>query len=311
MADTIQRSPIPISRTPVAPLPWRVCTPRRKTPSRCHLSLNPPPKRPDPWIYETSVGQVAQFLAWQKSGGSSTPPTFWIPDAAWQLANPGWINPIQFWLPQCGINVYSSYDPNFPGPSPSPVIEVTLGNDTSVTAINTLVRLSASPIGIGRKKVPVAEQLVTVGPNQQVTVTFVTPPAVASQQWLGAYVDLYHPFDQNQANDQAISMWQGIDTTGSGGPGSIVSPAIIVVNEFSANTEQITLTIIPFLGVGVSNVPGPITLAPGQSATVQFDLTISAVFDGGSFLAPMATVVGLDAKGDFVGGFTIVGFVSD
>ena len=111
--------------------------------------------------------------------------------------------------------------------TPSSVIQVTVRDDNDVPAINAFVKLSMSYLGIGRKKVPVATQLVSVGANQAVTLNFPTPSNFLTdqdgnpQQWLGAYVDLQHRHDQNLANDHATSMWLGVDTSQAGGPGSI------------------------------------------------------------------------------------------
>lgn len=328
MAGFTQESPViapSVGRTRPGSSP---CAPSRRGPScSCKIALNPPPNRPDPWIYDTASGQAAQFAAWQASPATAPPPTFWIPNAAWQLASPGWINAIPFFLPVCGINLYSSLnttDRNGLPSAPSSVIQVTIGNNSSVTAINTLVKLSVSYFGIGRKKVPIASQLVSIPPNQSVTLNFPTPSSFLTetvtaggitlhnpQQWLGVYVDLQHPYDKNLANDQAISMWMGLGTTAQGGPGGVISPAFPVTNEFSSATEQITLSILPAAGVGISSQPGPITLNPGQVQYSGFNLTVPPTIDGGTFLAPLASVVGVDSKGNFVGGLTIVGSVND
>ena len=305
-----------------------LCAPLKRSACRCTIPLPNPPKRPDPWIYDPHAGQEAQFAAWPAAPVTPTPLTFWIPDAAWQLAAPGWAAPIAFFLPACGINLYSDLSPtarNGLPSAPASVVKVTVGNKNAVTSINTRVALSMSYFGIGRKRIPVAEQLVTIPPAQAVDVTFPLPPSFLNetvttadgvtvtnpQVWLGAYVHVSHPYDENPANDDAISMWMGIDTTGGGGPGSVVSPAIPVINEFSSETETIILTVIPSPGVSVSSPPGPLTLNPGQLNVSGCNLTVPPSMDNGTFLAPLATVVGVTATGKFAGGMTIVGSVND
>lgn len=289
--------------------------------SRCdsRLVLNPPPKQPDPWIYDTAIGQLQQFRGWQSNPGA-TPPTYWIPDAAWQLADPGWSTPIPFWLPQCGINLYSTYDPNVLPNAPSSVIQVTIGNDSGTSAGNTSVRLGMSYLGIGRANTPIAPpQTVSIGPNSQVTIPFPTPTNFLEdsdgtpQQWLGVYIDLENPHDSNLANNQAISMWMAMSTD------EPILPVFPIVNEFSASDESISLVVIPLVagvttlvdGAVVNGPLGPYPVAPGQSVFPSFELTVPPEVDGGTFLAPLATVAGFTASGMFVGGLTIVAAVND
>lgn len=285
----------------------------------CRLVLDPPPQQPDPWIYDTGFGQAEQFSNWQSNPGANAPPTFWIPDSAWQLANPGWIAPIPFWLPQLGINLYSTFDPNVLPSGPSSVIQVSIGNNSSASAINTSVQLGMSYLGIGRQKTPVASQNVSIGPNSQVSIAFPTPAAFLTdpngvpQQWLGAYIDLQNPHDANLANNSAISMWLAISTDGP------VEPMFPIVNEFSPNMELISLIVIPLVagvttlvnGLPFNGPLGPYAVAPGQSTGPKFQLTVPANVDGGTFLAPLATVVGITASGVFCGGLTVVAAVDD
>jgi len=285
----------------------------------CQLVLDPPPQLPDPWIYDTGFGQVEQFSNWQSNPGANAPPTFWIPDSAWQLANPGWPAPIPFWLPQCGINLYSTYDPNVLPAAPSSVIQVSVGNNSSASAVNTSVQLGMSYIGIGRQKTPVASQPIGIAPNSQVTISFPTPAAFLTdsnntpQQFLGVYIDLQNPHDANVANNHAISMWVAISTDGP------VAPVFPIVNEFSGGSESISLIVIPLVagvttlvnGVAVNGPLGPYMVAPGQSVFPSFQLTVPPNVDGGTFLAPLATVVGITASGVFVGGLTVVAAVND
>jgi hypothetical protein len=271
------------------------------------ITIYPPPKMADPWIYTTS-GLYPQLAAWQNSPTTATPPSFWIPNSSWQLANPGWPNPIAFFLPECGINLYSTTDPNWMPSAPSPNAQVTIGNAGPVTATSTQVQFSMSSFGIGRVKVPVASLPVNnLAPSQAITLNFPIPANFLTQQWLGAYVDLLPSYDKNLQNNNAISMWMAVDT--SSGP---INPTFPVVNEFSSTAEQITLSVIPTTGVTLSNLPAPVTVNPGQTKTVGFTVAaIPPAIDGGTFLAPLATVIGLDSSGNFVGGLTVVAAVND
>jgi len=183
-----------------------------------------------------------------------------------------------------------------------------------VSAINVMVQLSMSSFGIGRQMVPVASQFASVPAGQSVSLNFPTPPnfiGEGAEPWLGASVNLQHPYDQDLANNQAASMWMGIDIDTAAEPGGVLSPTFPVANEFSTATEEITLSIIPTAGVTVSNLPGPISLNPGQVQNAGFDLVQAPAMDGGTFLVPLASVVGIDSNGNFVGGLTIVGAVND
>jgi hypothetical protein len=196
---------------------------------------------------------------------------------------------------------------------------VTIGNNSGASAINTAVQLGMSYIGIGRQKTPITSQNVSIGPNSQVDIFFPTPasfltdPDKVPQQWLGAYVDLQNPHDANVTNNHAISMWLAISTDGP------VGPVFPIVNEFSTSSESISLIVIPLVAgvtVLINGAPaagplGPYVVAPGQSVFPSFQLTVPPNVDGGTFLAPLATVVGVTASGAFVGGLTVVAAVND
>jgi len=259
--------------------------PQQRT-CRCSIPLNPPPNRPDPWTYDKSTGQYAQFSAWQNSPGTVKPPTFWI---------------------KASIDPYSTMDPLQLPSGPSPFVLVTVGNNSNVPAINALVQLSMSAIGIGRVKVPVASQYASIPAQQSVSLSFVVPPSFLNQQYLGVYVDITHPYDSNLLNNHAISMWEGLALDLPPVPPATVT----VVNEFSTQTETISLTIIPAAGVVVTGAPGPVVVAPGQSVNSSFNLQPAPWMDGGTFLCELATVVGTNASGSIVGGLTIVGAVND
>jgi hypothetical protein len=106
-------------------------------------------------------------------------------------------------------------------------------------------------------------------------------------------------------------MWMGVEIDVVTSAGGVLSPTFPVANEFSAAAEQVTLSIIPAAGVTVSNLPGPITVNPGLVQNSGFDLIPAPTMDGGTFLVPLASVVGVDSKSNFVGGLTIVGAVND
>jgi hypothetical protein len=269
----------------------------------CAIPLNPPPKTPDPWTYDKAISQYAQFTQWQSAPVTAKAPTFWI---------------------QASIDLYSTMPQRQLPPAPSPFVLVTVGNNSNVAAVNALVQLSMSYQGIGRVKVPVTSQYATIESQQTITLSFNVPASFLNQtvtiqtaggpetiqvpqQFLGVYIDVQHPYDSNVLNNHAISMWQGLDIAG----GDVVSPAIRVLNEFSTQTETITLTIIPAKGVIVSGAPGPIVIAPGQEVVTGFNLTIPPWMDGGTFLVEIATVVGTTASGAIVGGVTVVGAVND
>lgn len=284
----------------------------------CSISLDSPPKRPDPWIYDVTSGQVAQFAAFQASPGSAAPPAFWIPNRGWEYP-PGTTMPFAFFLPNCGVNLYSTYPPNAPPPALSPTVQVTVGNNGGVTAVNTLVRLSMSYLGIGRKRVPVGSQLVTIPANGQVTLDIPIPasflaadPLTRLQNWLGVNVDVEHPHDQNLANDHTVSMWlaPGGEFATVGGAG--VDLSVPVFNEFSSGTEVVTFAVIPAQGAVVTGVPAPVSLSPGQWQWVAVSLTVPAAFSNpGAFLAPLATIVGVDSRGNFIDGLTFVGYANN
>ncbi len=221
--------------------------------------------------------------------------------------------------------MYSTSNPNVLPNTPSEVIAVTIGNDGGASAVNVSVQLSISPLGIGYKKVPVASQPTSLAQNSQVTLAFATPTALlqsaggASMPWYGAYVDLQFLDDSDLANNHAISMWLAIDSQSDSGPSGGLTPNFPVVNQFSSSTESVTLYVVPLIpGVAVlangapsNGVLGPYSLFPGQSMVPNFQLTVPANVDGGTFLAPLASVVGVTATGQFIGGLTIVCAVND
>jgi hypothetical protein len=305
---------------------WPSCTAIAETSAcTCSLNINPQPLRADPWIYDTVNSQVSQFTAWKLNPTGAAPPTFWMPNSAWQLASPGWINPIPFWLPLCGINQYPGSDANeMPlalSPANAPSFEVTVGNDGAVAAVNVAVQPRVSLLNIGGKKLPLPAQTIgSLAPSAQQTLSFALPAAFlanlanTTQRWYGVDVDLAFASDANVTNNQGSSMWMALGQ-GEG----VVTPSFQIVNEFSSAPDSVTLYVAPLVaGVGIvvngaasNGILGPYPLAPGQSVTPNFGLTVPPNVDGGTFLAPLASAIGVNASGQMIGGLTVVCAVND
>jgi hypothetical protein len=104
-------------------------------------------------------------------------------------------------------------------------------------------------------------------------------------------------------------MWQGFDLTAQGA-GAVFSPAFRVVNEFSAQPQQVALTIIPAQGVTLlPPAVAPIVVPPGVERYVGCNLQLPAVINPGTYLMTVATIVGTDASDNFLGAITLVGSV--
>jgi hypothetical protein len=272
--------------------PFLRVTPCAATPNRqsCgdRIALDPPPARPDPWTYDKSTNQIAQFTAWQASPATAKPPVFWIPPS---------------------VNLYPNVPPDDLPTSPSPFVEVTVANNSAVAAINTVLQLSMSRYGIGRKEIPVVSQFVNLSSQQSLTLSFPVPSSFLTEIWFGAYVDLQHPYDQNVLNNHATSMWRGADVEPTGGRNVVRVFEIPVANEFSMQAENVTLTVIPVMAgvVEVAPLLGTVVVVPGQELSLVCNLRLPPLLPGfKTILTPLATVIGTDSKGDFVGGVTVV-----
>ena len=104
----------------------------------CRLVIDPPPKTPDPWIYDPSAGQAQQFSSWQANPGGGQPPTFWIPDAAWQLAAPA-VGPLGSYVVAPGQSVLPSFQLTVPPNVDGGTFLAPLATVAGITANGTFV----------------------------------------------------------------------------------------------------------------------------------------------------------------------------
>ena len=253
-----------------------ICRPRRNIRSNsscCFTPNGPPPDRPDLAIYS----QGEQFA-------NGNTPTWDSPDI---LTN--------FWNPFRLM----------------PESQVTIRNlSPTATAANTQVFFYTATFGIGQPRTLLGSQIMTLGPSQQVTLTFPLPQTVlnASEQRIAVHAKIVHPYDAKPINNEGAQLLADAYTSQSGRSFTMNFP---VVNPIAAN-QQITLAVLSNqVSASVSpasNVFGPLQQLTGV-LTVHVPNTIH-----GSPAAPVrcdVTVVGRDAAGKLLDGLTCVVWVDN
>jgi hypothetical protein len=237
---------------------------------KCSIEINPPPNRPDPAIYSQAPRLAAGL------------------DATWNNPDIKWFVPPAYvagrWqFPTTGFGWQSLLDH----------AEISIHNRSAVAAaINTVVRVSRAPFGIGTKRTPVVTQLVSIAAGQ--TITFNTPLGAATSEVIrggeALYVDISHPYDADTANNHGESV---VSLQGSGNTYSIP------IGNF---TEQ---PLVYVFSLAPNNVAAQIsdtqlTIAPQDQKFVQISFTIPPT-------RPFETSVTLlahDLQGKLLGGVT-------
>lgn len=246
---------------------------RRPDPGGCSpaIDLSPPPDRPDPAIYSQ-----APLLA------AATTATWDNPDivlyAAVQHTGSSWRIADGWFLDNVKITVRN--------------------RSLTAAAINMVVTVSYSRIGIGLPRTPLTTQLVSLeaGGSRQLIIPL--PPAVLAQteKALALFVDVSHPYDLDATNNHGESI-SIISLIGAGLSGVIP----IKLGNTTSSPITYALSVEP-TNVTVSLSNTNVTVGPGATASVTAShTTLLPTPSQTSF-----TVVARDAIGNLVGGFTSI-----
>ncbi len=235
---------------------------------RCSLSLNPPPNRPDPAIFD----QEKQLAA-----GLTT--TWNNPDITW-FAPPTYV--AGRWQP---------------GPTDNKLLDnakISIHNLSATTpAINAVVTVSRSRFGIGLSRSSLSTQLVSIPAGQStdlVSQLGLTPIEMA-RGGEALFVDISHPYDADISNNHGASV-VSFQFAGD-------SMSIPISNQTN-DPQTYTLALMPN-GVAAQLEDAQLQLAPGDSGFVGIRFTVPAA----SPFSDSVTVFARNSRGDLVGGATV------
>jgi hypothetical protein len=184
-------------------------------------------------------------------------------------------------------------------------LTATLRNlSTEASANQTRVDLSWSQWGIGMPRLPIASSFIDLAragfPGNEATLTWPLPPALEAAKRFGVFVDLLHPYDKDNSNNQGEQTVDGFQTSEGRNKSFVVpvrnpSGSAATINMIAGPGPIVPwVTIVPAtftLGGGAQNnvmvavaVPGGIPASPAGtliSATVDVLATIDGAYLGG------------------------------
>lgn len=228
----------------------------------------PPPDRPDLAIYS----QDEQFAA-------GTAPTWDNPD---MLTN--YWNPFRL-LPEVSVTVRNL--------------------SATASAVNGQVAVAISTFGLGMPRVPLASQMVHLGPSQQTTLLFPLSQAIlnAAEQRIGTYVTITHPHDSRAVNNAGAQLIADAFTSAAGRSFSVTFP---VMNPL-ATAQQITLSMLAN-DLSAAVTPAVRAYAPLEQIMATLTVQVPGTIHGtpGAEQRRDVTIVSRGADGTVIGGLTYV-----
>ncbi len=253
---------------------------------QCSISVSPPPNRPDPAIYSQAPLVAAnQAVTWASPDiAFYAPPTY--DGTHWQF--------IGDWLWNYAL--------------------VTVRNrSTAVGAINTLVSVSRSGIGIGLPRRPLTAQLVSLAPGEQRQLTVPIGLTVVDldggldgmgfETGDALFVDISHPYDAETDNNHGECITSIIlrRTPSSSTFFPVIPDRIpIQLGNTTASVRDYVLSVLPN-SIAAAVSPTEVSVAPGNIVTAS--LTYTRPQSGG--VDPGVTLIARDPGGNFLGGMTV------
>ncbi|MGA2418828.1 MAG: hypothetical protein ABSG69_01990 [Candidatus Acidiferrum sp.] len=250
--------------------PWCAPIPQRNT--GCCIQTTTPPQRPDLATY-SQMEQIANGNA------------------------PTWNSP----------DITTNND--FPW-TLLPAAQVVVRNLSNVaSAINALVTVATSAFGIGMPQSPLSSQKLSLGPGQQVTLSFpFTAALLAGPPSIGTYVLIEDTYDANRINNSGGQVVQGMKTSDVGRNVVLSFP----VTNSSGSARTISLNVLANALSGAVT-PAIQAFAPWEQINASLNLSVPGGMHGTS-AAPIyneVTVIAYGSDGSVVGGATWILWVDN